>query len=91
MRCHAIRFGIRHVDQIVSDVKAAGAAELLPFSEIFSVLIENLDSHVAAVGDKESSACIHRNVMRSSEFSRPSAKFAEGLYELAVLSEFRNA
>lgn len=34
MRRHAIRFGMRHVDQIVSDVNAAGATELLPFSEI---------------------------------------------------------
>jgi hypothetical protein len=60
---------------------------LFPFAEVLSILIEDLDAHVTAVGDKESSLGVQGEVVRSSEFSRPRSEFVEGLDELAVLGE----
>src|SRR6266478_2035732 len=52
----AIRFVIGHVnDVILVDENPAGLAELLPLIEKFSILIEDLDPVVSAVGDEETS------------------------------------
>src|SRR5581483_6685835 len=48
----AVRFRVSDVDRIAANVDRARPAELLPFTQEFSVLIENLHAHVAAVGDE---------------------------------------
>src|SRR5207247_9483422 len=48
-----VRFGIGDVDDIVPvDEHAAGPAELPPFREEFSFLIEDLDAAVRAIPDR---------------------------------------
>src|SRR5467141_4090453 len=52
----AIRFVIGHVnDVILADKNPAGLAELLPLIEKFSILIEDLDPVVSAVGNEQTS------------------------------------
>src|SRR4029450_2533577 len=68
---HTVGFGVGYINHVVADVDATWATELLPLAEVVSILIEDLDSHVAPVGNKESPLPIHGNVVRASEFSRP--------------------
>src|ERR1700675_4987712 len=90
VRCNAVRFRVGHIDRVVPDVNAARAAELMPFGDERSVLIEDLDAHVAAVGDEEPSLRVHGEVVRRFEFDRPRAELAERFDKLAVRREFRN-
>ena len=88
---HAVGFGIGHIDDVVPDVDAARAAELPPLSEVFSLLVEDLDAHIPPVGNKDSSLRIHGKIVRPPEFSRPRSQLTKGLYELAVLRELGDA
>src|SRR5262249_45585090 len=54
------RLGIGGVENVVAvDVEAARPAELPPFGEKFSILVEDLDAVVRAVGDEQPPARIH--------------------------------
>src|SRR5262245_36823274 len=52
---HTVRFRVGHINHVITDVDAAWAAKLLPFSEVIPVLIKNLDAHVSSVGNKKPS------------------------------------
>src|SRR4029434_9976220 len=90
MRRHAVGFGVAHIDHIPPDIHSAGPAKLFPLAEIFSVLIEYLNAHIASICDKKAAVAVHRDVVRSSEFSRARSQFTEGLYEFAVPRKFRD-
>src|SRR4030095_9183121 len=61
---HTVGFGVGYINHVVADVDAAWATELLPLAEVVSILIEDLDSHVASVGNKESPSRSHSNALR---------------------------
>jgi hypothetical protein len=87
MWSHSVGFGVGDIDHFVPNVDTARATELLPFAKVLSILVENLDAHVAPVGNKEPSLRIHCQIVRSAEFSRSRSQFAKGLYKFAVLRE----
>src|SRR5262249_53101308 len=79
-----VGFGVGDIDDVaLVDEDPAWPAELLPFSEEFSVLVEDLDAAVGAVADEQPSARIHGERVRHVEFARPGALLAPGLDELA--------
>src|SRR5262249_85925 len=58
------RLGIGRVENVVAvDVEATRPAELPPFGEKFSILVEDLDAVVRAVGDEQPPARIHGESM----------------------------
>lgn len=89
VRRHAVGFRVGNVDESVADIDAARPAELLPLGDEAVVLVEDLNAHVAAVGDKEASFAIHLEVVRQPEFARAGAELAERLDISAVLGELR--
>src|SRR6185503_5618647 len=66
----SIRLRVGYVDHAIPDGDTTGAAELLPLVDEPTVLIEDLDAHVAAIGDPQSPLRIHGDVMRRPEFRR---------------------
>ena len=70
MHCIGEPIGLRvgYVDHPIPDGDAAGAAELLLCFYEPTVLIEDLDAHVAAIGDPQPPLLIHRDVMWRPEF-----------------------
>src|SRR5262245_37762772 len=86
------RLRIGGVENVVAvDVEAARPAELPPFGEKFSILVEDLDAVVGAVGDEQPPARIHGESMRHVEFALSLARFAPGLDEFTVLGELHDA
>src|SRR5690349_8496485 len=65
------------------DEETARAAELFPFLQEFSVLIEDLDSIVSAVSHKKPSTRIHRQRMRDIEFPWSASALTELHQELS--------
>src|SRR6266516_239642 len=87
-----IRLRVDDVDRVVLiDGNAAGPAELFPLVEEFSVLVEDLDSVIRAIGHEKTSSGIHRDRMRCIHFARSFAFFAPGFDEFSDLREFNNA
>src|SRR5689334_8668254 len=86
-----VRFRIRDINQVVAYYHAARTAEVPPLGDEAAVLIDDLHTVVAAVGDEQPSLCVHRDVVRRAEFTRPAAVLAEGFDELAVFGELRNS
>src|SRR3990172_2846430 len=63
-----VRIAIGHIHSVLRvDEKAARLPKLFPFLQEFSVLIENLDAIVTAVGDEQPSRGIHGDAMRHVE------------------------
>src|SRR5262249_3584995 len=86
------RLGIGRVENVVAvDVEAARPAELPPFGEKFSILVEDLDAVVRAVSHKQPPARIHGESMGHVEFTLSLARFAPGLDEFSVLRELHDA
>src|SRR5579871_161605 len=88
------RAGLRvgHVDDVVLvDVDAARPAELRPLVDEVSVLIEDLDTVVAAVAKEQPAARIHRQRVRAVHLAGGAALLAPGLDELAGLVKLDDA
>ena len=86
------RLRIGHVNYVIAiNENSAGAAELLPLVHEFSVLIEDLDAIVAAVGHKQSSLGIKCERVRPVELSGSRSLLAPGHDELPVSREFHDA
>src|SRR5258708_26943531 len=76
-------FGIRNVEHVVLvDEDAARPAELLPRAEKFSVLIEERDAAIAAVGDEKPAGAIERQHMRAFQLAIARPPMAARLCEL---------
>src|SRR5216684_3796734 len=86
------RLRIRNIDDIVLvDVDAARTAELRPLVDEIAVLIEDLDTVVAAVAKEQPAARIHRQRVRAVDLAGRAALLAPGLDELAGLVELDDA
>src|SRR6266478_2171824 len=80
--------GIDHIQHVVLvDGDTARPTELLPGGEEFSVLVEDHDAAVAAVGDVEVVLAVESDRMRRAHLPVAPAIGAEGLDEFAVLGE----
>src|ERR1700674_1251587 len=67
-----VRLIVRHVDHVVFvDGDVARPAELLPFSDEFSVRIKNLEAAVAAIGHENPALEIHRDAVQLVELALP--------------------
>ena len=67
-----VRLGVHRIQSVVFGNKdSAGAAELAPLSDEVSVLIEDLNAAVAAIGDEKPTLGIHRQPVQRIEFARP--------------------
>src|SRR5262245_47375225 len=80
---------IRGVERIVAvhgDVR--GTAELLVFRDEFAVLIENLDTVVAAIGNEHAAGAIHSDRVKAIELAGALSVLAPCLDELPVFREF---
>src|SRR5258706_9981567 len=87
-----VRLGIGHVHVVVPvDVDAARPAELFPLIEEASILIEDLNAAVAAVGHEDSPARIDRDAVRSIEFTGSRSPLTPRFDELAVLRELHDS
>src|SRR5262245_65413924 len=90
--CNRFRFGIGHVNDVVLvNEDAARPAKLEPLVDVVALLVENLDTVIAAIGEKESRARIHREGMGNLHLARTGALLSPGLDELAVLVELDDA
>src|SRR5262245_40602768 len=86
------RLRIGRVENVVAvDVEAARPAELPPFGEKFSILVEDLNAVIRAVSDEQSPARVHGESMGHVEFALSLARFAPGLGEFSVLRELHDA
>ena len=69
--CNRFRFGIGHVDDVVLvNEDAARPAKLEPLVDVVALLVENLDTVIAAIGEKEPPARIHREGMGNVHLAR---------------------
>ena len=87
VRGDTIGFRVGDVDEAVAQVDAAWAAELFPLGDEATVLLEDLDAVVAAVGNKEPPLGVHGDIVRGLELGGPGAESSEGADEFAVLRE----
>src|SRR4051812_18272768 len=85
---YRFRLRVGDVDDIVLvDEHSARPAELMPLIEEVPLLVEDLDTVVAAVTEKEPTARIHRQRVRTVYLARARSLLAPRLDELAVLVE----
>src|SRR5208282_349363 len=82
------RLRVGDIDDVVADIDTARPAELLPFRQEFSILVENLDSAVGSVGDKQTAGGIHGETVGHVEFALCRSMVAPRFDEFAVLREF---
>ena len=91
MRGHA-RLRVGGVEGVVfGDVEPADPAEVFGLGQELPVLIEDLQPHVAAVGDEQAAARIEREAVRRLELAGRGPELAPRLDELAVLRDLRDA
>src|SRR5262250_2123872 len=65
------RLGVSHINRVVAvDCQPARAAELPIFSDKLSILRQNLDSMVMAIGDDQPTSRIELDRMRRPELAR---------------------
>src|SRR5215471_6213677 len=81
--------GVKNVVAVYGKVR--GTAELLVFRNELPVLIEYLDTVVAAVGDEYAAGAVHHDRVKSVEFARPLAVLSPRLDEFPVLRELHDA
>src|SRR6185503_16510297 len=87
-----LRFRIGDVKDIVPvDENSARPSELFPCGEELSVLIEDRDAAVAAVGNEQPTLRIERQHVRAFQLAIAGDQMAAILDELAVLVEFYDA
>src|SRR5262245_59170910 len=78
--------GVEGIVAIHGDVR--GTAELLVFRNEFAVLIEHLDTVVAAVGDEHAAGAIHHHRVKAVELAGALSVLAPCLDEFPVFREF---
>src|SRR5262245_10823035 len=91
VRGDAVRFGVGYIHEAVAQGNAARASELLPLCDEGSLLVEDLNAVVAAVGDEEATLRVQGDVVRGLELDRAGAKPPERADEFAILREARDA
>src|SRR5262245_43226412 len=63
-------FRVDRIQRVVFvDVNPADAAELLPLRQKFSILVEDLEAHIPAIGNKQAPSRIERESMWCAEFA----------------------
>src|SRR5687767_8855433 len=89
---YLVRFRVDRVQRVVCrDEQIADAAELIVRADVVAVLVEDLDSMVAAVRDEQTTAGVECHCVRCAELAAARAKSAPLLDELAVLRELHDA
>src|SRR5262245_24850445 len=81
--------GVEGIVAIHGNVR--GTAELLVLGDEFAVLIEHLDTIVAAVGDEHAAGAVHNHRVKAVEFARSLAVLSPCLDEFPVLRELHDA
>src|SRR5205823_14896471 len=85
-------FGIRDVKHVVLvDENPARPSELFPCGDELAVLVEDHNTAVAAVGDKQPAPAIKGEHMWALQFAVARAQMTEALDELPALVEFHDA
>src|SRR5437588_11368507 len=82
---------IARIGIILVDEQTARPPELPPLEEKFSVLIEYLDTVVAAIRDEQTSFGIHCEIVRHIKFTWTPSLLAPFLDELSVLVELHDS
>src|SRR4030095_4446872 len=72
-------------------VETADTTELFPLFEKPALLVEDLDPHVSAVGDKQAPAGVERQGVRLPNLAGRRAQLAPRLDELPVFRELHDA
>src|SRR5262249_27685351 len=85
------RLRVDHVDRLALDEQAAGTAEHVARLEVRSVLIEDLDAMIAAIGHPQAAARIERQRVRRAEFTVAHADPAPRLDEFPIGRELADA
>src|SRR5262245_10367148 len=85
------RLRVDHVDRVAPDEEATGTAEHIARLKVRSVLIENLDAVVAAIGHPQAAASVERQRVRRAELAVTHADSAPRLDELPVGRELADA
>src|SRR5690242_1071164 len=89
---HRARFRIRHVNHVVLiDENPAGPAELPPFVDELSVLVEDLNAIITAVAHKEPPLGVKCKRMRNIELAARRTLLPPRHDELAVFGKFHDA
>src|SRR5687768_8639714 len=87
VRCVHPLTGLRvgHIEHVVLDGHNFRPAELTPLVQKRSILVEDLHTAVAAIGNEDPAFRVHGDVMRSVELSAPGTRFPPCLDESTVL------
>src|SRR6266478_2115868 len=85
------RLGVDHVDRVAPDEEAAGTAEHIARLKVRSVLIEDLDAVVAAIGHPQAASPVERQRVRRAELAVTHADSTPRLDELPVGRELADA
>src|SRR5215470_10272854 len=85
------RLGVDHVHRVAPDEEATGTAEHVARLKVRSVLIEDLDAVVAAIGHPQAPSPVERQRVRRAELAVTHADSTPRLDELPVGRELANA
>src|SRR6266481_7512580 len=85
------RLGVDHVDRVAPDEEATGTAEHIARLKVRSVLIEDLDAVVAAIGHPQAASPVERQRVRRAELAVTHADSTPRLDELPVGRELADA
>src|SRR5262249_32856866 len=85
------RLRVDHVDRVAPDEEAAGTAEHIARLKVRSVLIEDLDAVVAAIGHPQAAPRVERQRVRRAKLAVTHADSAPRLDELPVGRELADA
>src|SRR5215467_6439353 len=85
------RLGVYHVHRVAPDEEATGTAEHIARLKVRSVLIEDLDAVVAAIGHPQSASPVERQGVRRAELAVTHADSTPRLDELPVGRELADA
>jgi hypothetical protein len=85
---------VENIDQIFiidGECNPARHAELMPRRQVFSFLIEDLDSSIGPIANEEAAPFVHIDAVGSAEFSRRVSGLSPSLDELPVFRELDHA
>src|SRR5215469_853378 len=85
------RLGVDHVDRVAPDEEATGTAEHIARLKVCSVLIEDLDAVVAAIGHPQAASPVERQRVRRAELAVTHADSTPRLDELPIGRELADA
>src|SRR6266853_380304 len=85
------RLGVDHVERVAPDEEATGTAEHIARLKVRSVLIEDLDAVVAAIGHPQAASPVERQRVRRAELAVTHADSTPRLDELPVGRELADA